>query len=265
MKELFKAQRILKITDTHAEMISDDLIMMNIVNSGEAKRNLTPDQYAMFNSVYERISRLTEERPANRKQYYYRAWGIAYEFETAGIPYASVCGGAKKMLKTYELFKLHLEYVINNTMRIYYETASAVAAARGQRLTENDVHAYLVGYYHILTIGLQQRHLPYIENEYIEAVFNNTTQAALVDCCKNHLHKPVRLDGVKTYADEMYALFNDRVGDETDTDKLARKYTDAVLAYLGVKRSKAAYGQLQDFAKLTVHGYNGKDDDPKIE
>ncbi len=64
-----KLKRIDKLTDTHAEEISDRLILMRIVDQKEAERNLTDEDWERFRSLYEQIEARNYELCCNRTQY----------------------------------------------------------------------------------------------------------------------------------------------------------------------------------------------------
>ena len=120
MFELFKMNRINKLTRTHTEKISDYLILMNIVNSTDARNKMSASEYEAYCKMFQKISKRKQERYMNALQYEQRAFAIAYEFEcVAGVPYAKICGGATDILYMYTNMKPKYDEIIDEMISNY--------------------------------------------------------------------------------------------------------------------------------------------------
>ena len=148
MFDLFKVNRINKITSTHTENISDYMILMNIVNSQDAKKNLTSDEFKNYYETFGKISKRRDEIPSNSLQFQHRAFAIAYEFERdAEVPYEKICGDATDILYMYTNIKPKFEELMNDLINQYSAIINTIISGNGLTNEAFKIRSYAVEFF----------------------------------------------------------------------------------------------------------------------
>lgn len=110
MPDFFKIDRI---TEDHAEPISDREIVRNIVYSPEAKKNLSDELFKRYWGIYQKFCADDNERLCNALQYQHRTFKIADTFESNGVPYEKICGEATDVLRMYTVLKPSFDELVD--------------------------------------------------------------------------------------------------------------------------------------------------------
>lgn len=111
--DLFKMNRINKLSKTHYEMISDAMIVQNIVNLQDAKRALSSEQYQSLVEEYKELLNNTREYRTNLTMYEVRASQIVYLLEgRTEASYDRFCGDAYDILHIYSGKKAIIEEIL---------------------------------------------------------------------------------------------------------------------------------------------------------
>ena len=155
---IFKMGRINKLSPTHSEMLSDSMILMNIVSTMDAKNLLSNEEFYDYMSVFNDIKQRTKERPANSLQYQHRAFAIAYEFERkAGISYEKICGDSKDILYLYANLLPRFEMDKEDMINAFKSIIDSMILKNGCK--ELMVYAYAYSYfYHVTAIIIGANH-----------------------------------------------------------------------------------------------------------
>lgn len=244
MFDLLKANRINKISADHSERISDYLILMNIVSSTDAKKNLPAEEYASFDRVFKDIAKRKDERPANSLQYQHRAFAIAYEFELrTNIAYSKICGDATDILFMYRNTKPKFDEDVNGICEEFLWVIGQIDAS-------DTIKLYLssIAYFTCLTRELIQATKSLLENEIARYRFEIASKkllAYVLDSTKardgNQLFSQYFRDA-KEMSQQAY--------DNCDTlDKYIETFTDTFLSMQGVPSDQSAKQRLVFLAK----------------
>ena len=150
MFDLIKSNRINKITATHSEKISDYMILMNIVNTMDAKKNLSQEQYNIFCKEFNEIKKRKDEVPTNSLQYEHRAFGIAYSFEMKDVPYEYICGDSTDILYMFSNMKPKYDELINGLISEYSSIVDAIIK-ESSGLDPLTIWAYSLQFYEDIT------------------------------------------------------------------------------------------------------------------
>lgn len=100
--------RINKLSMSHSEKLSDSMIVNNIINLTDAKKNLSSSDYKEAYRIYLKYAEEKEEILCNKEEYFQRAFCIAYEFERF-CGYKKVCGDAEEIEQFVEMAKEKFE------------------------------------------------------------------------------------------------------------------------------------------------------------
>lgn len=99
---IFKMNRFNKITQTHYEMVSDAMIVNNIINLSDAKKVLSRDQFTGLINKFNYYRSRKEEYPTNTLIYENRAMVIIYMLEFySEASYEDFCGDSIDLLYVY--------------------------------------------------------------------------------------------------------------------------------------------------------------------
>ena len=161
MLDFLKSSRIGKITNTHSEMISDSMILTNIVNSQVARKNLTAVEFERYRKVFDDINQKKDEISTNLLRYQHRAFKIAHKFEReAGVPYAQICVSAIEISNMYNNLKPVFNEAVGEIVSTYSEYIDSIITDYGLEEKAFEVYNSLSTLYLILltVFGIKTEH-----------------------------------------------------------------------------------------------------------
>ena len=230
MFDTFKVSRINKLTETHSEKLSDCTILMNIVNSIDAKKNLTENEYKKFIEVFNNIHKRKDEELTNSLQH--RAFRIAYEFETqANIPYEKICGDAHDILYVYSNLKPLFDDAVNEIVSEFIEIIDEIIKCNDIS-DKFKVYSLSCTYFLYLTHNIIQSDSKLFENVITCFTYEISYKNIIIICDQFITDQNMYNDFMKYK--ELICKMNQQAYDNCDTlDKYIEMFTNSFLYFSG--------------------------------
>ncbi|WP_022755973.1 hypothetical protein [Butyrivibrio fibrisolvens] len=238
MFDFLKMNRINKITRDHAENVSDSLILMNIVNSQDAKKNLSQEEYKNFLDMFSEISKRKDEIPSNSLQYEQRAFSIAYEFECdAGVPYDKICGDANDILFMYSNMKPKYDELINDLYDEYTGIIDSLIRNNNLSGTADKVWSYSVSFFVMSTStvinSFQSLRLDFFTKFIYERCFKKLSEMVVIEYVKSH----DRIPEYKALRTKIEQVHTEAYNNNDTLDGYIETYTNSFLFLAGAPDS----------------------------
>lgn len=237
MFDMFKANRINKLTPTHSEKISDYMILLNMVNSMDVQKKVSSEDFSKFRFAFQSIAARREEKLTNSLQYEHRAFTIAYELEElTGIPYQKMCGDATDILYMYTNRKPQVEAAITESTEEAMGIIQTVISSAGNG--DLKLFAYVLTLLRCLLIQVGSRD---------ERVYDNKITIFMIDKVINNIYKNIdqifKLRGTPNgkrfddYCDEIVKLNAEAVRNTKDLDNYMDSIVNSVLYLCNIPSS----------------------------
>lgn len=241
MFDLFKTNRINKITSTHTEKISDNMILMNIVNSQDAKKNLTSDEFKSYYETFRKISKRRDEIPTNALQYQHRAFSIAYEFEWyAGVPYEKICGDATDILYMYSNIKPKFEELMNDLINQYSEIINTLINENGLSDEEFKVRSYAIEFFIQSTATVILAYTSLRFDFFTKFVYEMAYMNMNRGVAKDYIKGEKDLADFRTYIKRIDDIHKEAYDNNDSLDKYIQNFTNSFMFLAGASDDRVS-------------------------
>lgn len=243
MFDFLKINRINKITADHAENISDYMILINIVNTSDAKKNLSKEQYQRYIQVFDEIAKNRKELSTNLLQFQHRAFQIAYKFEhDADVPYEQIYGDASDIYFMYSNMKHSFEDITDEIVRKY--TLAIDTMIGNQALGEEEMFqlrswSYAIDFFLYATSTIIGAFESLQTDYYIRFVYE-TAYKKLIELVFSKFnftegdYGEYLLGMFKSYREEIRKIQNDIYNQKDTLDEYIDAFTDAFMAQCNI-------------------------------
>lgn len=254
MLDFLKQNRFNKISADHSEPVSDKMIMYNIVNTAEARKNLSSGQFKQFMQIFNKYNSSKRETLCNSIQYEHRAFRIAYDFEFAGVPYDEICGQATDILYMYTNMKPKYDELINDQADDYIYLINGIVYRNPFR-PKKEVYLYAAAFLYPLLSSIIQSSNDLKTDEFIKTLALFTAKKVSLKCYEKN-----GSGDLEKYVDKMNQINLAAYGNNTSLSAYITTYLQSFLTLIKC--------QNDDWAKVGITEYAsewsgaGKDGEP---